>query len=511
MSSLSENNKRIAKNTLVLYARMLLTVGISFYSTRLILANLGVSDYGLYNVVGGLVSMLYIVTTTLTESIGRFLTYGLGKNNVDDLKKTFSTSLSILLVFSSVVVFLGETMGVWFLNYHLNIAEDRYVAANWIFQFSLLSFVLEMCIIPFNALIIAHERMKAFASVTIIDVLLKLCVAFLLAVSPIDRLIFYGVLMLGVSIVRQGIYICYSVMRFGECRFHFVFEKDLYRPILNFAGLKLLSVTGTMIATTGVSILLNMFYGTVVNAAKGIANQIQNYAGSFTKNFMTALNPQIIKSYAGNQVEYLVSLVYRGSVFSYLLFFIVAFPILCELDFILSIWLEEVPTYTATFIQYTLIGQLLLVTTDNVLTLNNAIGRIKEYEMVSFCCYMLVLPISWVFFKFDYAPTITVVIYYSIMAIARTSAIAINRKYVPVTFVGFYKHVCVKLFRVSIIAVLLTMPFRLSLEAGWIRFLMVGLVSTSSILLSSYLIALDKNEQYAVMRKINQGLHRRGP
>lgn len=495
MSDESQNNKRLAKNTLILYARMLFTVGISFYTTRVLLGNLGVADYGLYNIVGGIVSMLYIVTTTLTEAISRFLTYGLGKNDLENLKKTFSTALNILLLFSLVVIVLGETIGLWFLNTHLNIEPGRYVAANWVYQFSLIAFVLEMCNIPFNSMIVAHEKMKAFAMVTIVDVFLKLIAAYLLAISPIDTLIFYGLLILCVSVARQSIYIIYSSRNFEECRYKFALNKEIFVPIMKFAGFKMLSVTATMMATTGVNIVLNMFYGTVVNAAQGIASQLGNYAGAFTKNFMTALNPQITKTYARNDMKHLVDLIYRGSTFSFLLLFIIAFPIICETDFILSVWLKEIPLFTKEFIQYTLIGQLILIVTNNVVTLNNAIGKIKKYEIVSFCCYICTLPISWLFLKINYSPTITVVVFYTIMAIARMSAFVINSRYVPITVVDFYNNVCTKVISISFLTALVVIPFLIFMQNDLLRFIIICSISTISIATGTYFIALKREER----------------
>lgn len=495
MSNESQNNKRLAKNTLILYARMLFTVGISFYTTRVLLGNLGVEDYGLYNIVGGVVSMLYIVTTTLTEAISRFLTYGLGKNDLENLKNTFSTALNILLLFSLVVIILGETVGLWFLNTHLNIEPERYVAANWVYQFSLIAFVIEMCNIPFNSMIVAHEKMKAFAMVTIADVFLKLVIAYLLIVSPIDTLIFYGLLILCASMARQSVYVIYSSRNFEECKYRLALNKEVFVPIMKFAGFKMLSVTATMMATTGVNIVLNMFHGTVVNAAKGVASQLENYAGAFTKNFMMALNPQITKTYAGNDMKHLVNLIYKGSTFSFLLLFIIAFPIICEVDFILSVWLKDVPPYTEEFIRYTLIGQLLLIVTNNVVTLNNAIGKIKKYEIISFCCYLMTLPISWLLLRLNYAPTITVVVFYVIMAIARVSAFVINSRYVPITMAGFYKNVCKKLIAISCIAVITVIPFLIYLPDNLFRFVIIGSLSTISIIIGTYFIALKYEER----------------
>ena len=504
MSDNSDNNKRIAKNTLVLYGRMLLTMGISFYTTRLVLENLGVSDYGIYNVVGGVVSMLYIVTTTLTEAISRFLTFGLGEGDLIKLKETFSTAINILLLFSVLVLILGESVGLWFMNTKLNIETDRLCAANWIFHISLISFILEMCSIPYNSLIVAHEKMGAFAFVTIADTLLKFLVAVMLVYSPIDRLVFYGLLLLMVSVLRQTLYMGYSYKNFEECQYKFVMNKDVFVPILSFAGFKILSVSATMIATTGVNIVLNMFYGTVVNAAKGVASQLQNYAGAFTKNFMMALNPQITKTYAQGNMDRLAYLVYKGSTFSYLLLFVIAFPLIIETEFILSIWLKTVPMYTKEFIQYTLLGSLIQILFNNVVTLNNAIGRIREYEIVSFFCYIMVLPFSYVLLKAGYSPVITVIVFYVISICSRLIAFKINSKYVPITFYGFFKHSLWHVIVISAVAVSLVLPISLLMESSWMRFIIVGILSTFVIVISAYLFAFNKSEQKRLIMYIQK-------
>lgn len=274
MSIQSQNNKRLAKNTLILYARMLFTVGISFYSTRLILANLGVSDYGVYNVIGGFVSMFYMVTATMTQAVSRFLTFELGRNDPKKLQQTFSTSLNILLLLALLVVLLSETIGLWFVNTKLNIEPDRMTVANWIYQFSLLSFVLEMISVPYSASVISHEKMGAFAFVTIAKVFLTFGIALSLAASPIDKLVFYGILVLAVSVSIQLMYWIYCKKNFPECQYSTHIDKVLFKDMFGFAGWNFLTTCTSMLSSQGVGIMLNMHFGTAINAARGIASQI---------------------------------------------------------------------------------------------------------------------------------------------------------------------------------------------------------------------------------------------
>lgn len=376
MSIQSQNNKRLAKNTLILYARMLFTVGISFYSTRLILANLGVSDYGVYNVIGGFVSMFYMVTATMTQAVSRFLTFELGRNDPKKLQQTFSTSLNILLLLALLVVLLSETIGLWFVNTKLNIKPDRMTVANWIYQFSLLSFVLEMISVPYSASVISHEKMGAFAFVTIAKVFLTFGIALSLAASPIDKLVFYGILVLAVSVSIQLMYWIYCKKNFPECQYSTHIDKVLFKDMFGFAGWNFLTTCTSMLSSQGVGIMLNMHFGTAINAARGIASQINGTVGAFSRNFTTALNPQITKSYATGDIAYTTKLVCRGAKFSYLLFLFIALPCMFEVDFFLSKWLTEVPTYAGIFVQLTFLNTLVETLLNSNETLNRASGKI---------------------------------------------------------------------------------------------------------------------------------------
>lgn len=496
------SSSKLAKNTLVLYFRMLVTVGISFYTTRLLLSALGASDYGLYNVVGGVVSMLYIVTTTLTEAISRFLTYGLGTNDKEKLKDTFSTAINILLIFSSIVLFLGETVGLWFVNTNLNIDPSRLVAANWVYQFSIFSFVLEMVCIPYNSMIVAHERMKAFAFITIIDVLFKLGVAIALTFTPWDRLIFYAFLIFCIAFVRRSIYVSYSSKHFEECKYRMVINYEEFKPMMKFAGLKILSVSGSMMATTGVNILLNMFYGTLVNAAQGISSQLQNYAGSFCKNFTMALNPQITKTYAAGDEKALEKLVYNGATMSYLLFFIIACPLCFEAKFLLNVWLKEVPEYTLEFVQISLVGQLLANLTYSATVLNNAIGEIKRYEITRFVAFMFVLPLVYLGAKMGAKPYLAVVVFFVLSFISGIIAFLYNKDYVPITLESFFKNVVSKVILVSFLTVIPLLVINIYIPSSWIRLILTTIVSTSLIIITSYCCVLGKEQKVEFVNKI---------
>lgn len=509
MLTQTENNKRLAKNTLLLYGRMLLTVGISFYSTRLILANLGIDNYGIYNVIGGFVSMFYMVTSTMTQAVSRFLTFELGTGNKKKLQQTFSTSINILLLLSLVVVLLAETVGLWFVNYKLNISPNRMNAANWIYQFSVLSFVCEMISVPYSASVISHEKMGAFALVTILKVLLTLGIALLLSVSPIDKLVFYGILVLLVSISIQLMYWIYCRKHFHECKYSLHIDKNIFKSMFGFAGWNFLTTCASMLSSQGVSILLNMHFGTAINAARGVASQVNGTVGAFSKNFTTALNPQITKSYAAKELEYTKELVCKGAKFSYLLLFFVALPCILEIHFLLSQWLKEVPPYAGVFVQLSLIYSLVEVLLGSSETLNRASGKIRNFQILVSITQLLILVFSYLTISITKNPIWTVAItniFYLFIFIPR---VIINKPFINITFTYYFKKVLSGILIMSILSIIISLIPVYYLQEGWSRLIIVGIVSTISIIVFSYLFVLTKGEKLKILNFVQYKLDRK--
>lgn len=400
MSTQSNNNKRIAKNTLLLYVRMLFMMVVSLYTSRITLNVLGVVDYGIYNVIGGVVATLAFVKTTLSSASQRFITFELGKGNMDNLKKVFANTLSIHLILAAVAVLLGETVGVWFLNTHMNIPADRMFAANIVLQCSLGSFVLTLLNVPYNGLIIAHERMNAFAYISILEVVLKLLIVYALMVASVDKLILYAVLWLCVGILVQFIYFQYSFKHFVESRVRPIIEKDWFKKMLGFSGYNLCEIFANMMADQGVNILLNIHFGPVVNAARGIALQVNNAINGFTTNFGTALNPQITKNYASGNIKRMWNLVGYGNRLSFFLLMFLAMPIFFKIDYILDIWLKIPPKESGLFIQLMILTNLSLMPSRTFYTAIAATGDIKKYQL-SFGLYrLLVFPVCWIALNF---------------------------------------------------------------------------------------------------------------
>ena len=332
-----ERSRRIAKNTAMLYVRMIFIMFVSLYTSRVVLSTLGVSDYGVYNVVGGVVYMFSFLNAAMTNGTQRFLSYELGRGDICQLRKMFSITLSIHIFIGLVIVILAETIGLWFLNTQLNIPAERMMAANWVYQFSILSFLISVIQVPYNSLIIAHERMNVYAYVSIIEVILRLLVVFILTQIDYDKLTLYGFLYFSVTLIAAVIYAVYCKIKFSECTSHFVYDHLLFKRLLSFAGWNLYGNVTCVVAAQGVNLILNIFFGPVINAARGIAYQISSSIYGFANNFQMAVNPQIIKSYAAGENEYMMNLIFRSAKFSFYLLFIIALPIFIEVDFILKI------------------------------------------------------------------------------------------------------------------------------------------------------------------------------
>lgn len=505
MTNTTENNKRIAKNTMILYLRMICTVGISFYTSRVILSNLGVSDFGLYNVIGGLVSMFYMITSTLSSAISRFITYELGQNNLKNLKDTFSTSINIQLLISLLIIILSETIGLWFINNKMNIVYDRVWAANWIYQFTMLSFIIEMISVPYNASIIAHEKMKAFAYVTIYSVLIKLFIALILSISPIDKLIFYGILMTLMSLSTQALYLWYCKKNFEECHYTFSINKKKFKQMFQFAGWSFFSSSSMMLCGQGVNILLNLFFGTPINAARGLAVQVDGTVKAFANNFTMAFSPQITKSYAQGDKEYTKDLVYKGSKYSFLLFFIISFPLIMETDFFLKIWLKDIPPYTSQFIQLTLAYTFIDILLKPSTTLNNATGDIKQYQILTGIAQFLVLPICYICLLLKLPPYSVLFVRIISDCIFFPPRIILNNKYIKQTFKSYSKEVLLKISYVVLSAIIICTPIIIFIESSWYRIFITGITSTLTILVSSYLFSFSKNEKNIIKTILLKG------
>ena len=343
----------------MLYVRMLFLMAVNLYTSRVVLEALGVEDYGLYNAVAGFIAMFSMVSASISGSISRFITFVLGQNDQSKLVRVFSTALIIQIAIAVLVVLLVELFGVWFLNTHMVIPSNRNVAANFVLQFALLTFILNLWSTPYNAALIAHERMSAFAFIGIFEGLANLAVAFLIQVSTCDNLILYAALMCLISFVIRLVYSIYCKRNFSECSFQWLFDKQLFKEMFSFAGWNFIGIISGLLREQGLNLLFNIYFGPVVNAARGLASQVNTAVGKFSQNFLMAVQPQITKSYAAGHLEEAHTLVMRSSRLSFLLMMIFVIPIISGTGFILSLWLKEVPMHTVEFVRIILLISLL--------------------------------------------------------------------------------------------------------------------------------------------------------
>lgn len=499
----SDNNKRIAKNTLLLYVRMLFTMAVSLFTSRVILNTLGVEDYGINNVVGGIVTMFSVLSGSLSSSISRFITFELGKGNIERLKTIFSTGVNIQLGMSVLIIIIAEAVGIWFLNTKMNIPTDRMVAANWVFQCAILTFVLNLLSVPYNAAIIAHEKMSAFAYISVVEVSLKLIIVYMLMISPFDRLETYAVLLLLVGAVIRFIYGYYCKRHFEECTYHFVLDKPVLKEMTGFAGWNFLGNGAYMLNTQGVNILMNLYFGVAVNAARGIATQVDAALKQFVNNFTTAVNPQITKSYAQGDLAYMHKLVCRSAKFSAFLMMFFAVPIILETNTILTIWLKTVPDYAVIFLQWIIISSFMdTVLANSLVTSMFATGKIKRYQIIVTTVGCLVFPLSWIAFKLGFEPQVGYILYFFIYTILLFVRLYLLKDMVKLPVMMYIREVLYKLAPVILVGFAIPGILILTMDASWLRLILVCLLSVLVTAASEYFIGLSNKEKDFVAEKI---------
>lgn len=505
----SENSKRIAKNTLVLYVRMLFMMLVGLYTSRVVLDALGEANYGIYNVVGGVVPMLSVLTSALSSAISRFITFELGTGNQERLSRIFSTSVNIQFLMALAGFVLCEVVGVWFLNEKMNIPADRMEAAHFVLQCSIASFMVSMVSVPYNAVIVAHERMSAFAYIGIIEVLLKLLIAYLIYVSPIDALELYALLLLVVSLLIRLIYGIYCGKHFVEAKYHFFIDRSLLKQMFGFAGWNLFGNTAFMLNTQGVNMLVNVFFGVSTNAAQAVATQVNGAVTNLVSNFTTALNPQITKSYASGDRDYLYKLVCRGTKYSFFIMYLFMVPIILEADTILNIWLKEVPADTGVFVRLVLISSLTTQLGTSMLTAIMATGNIRRYQIVVTAVGCLVFPLTWIAFSLGcpaYTSYLIYAIIYFLLNFIRLSALKRLMNF-PVRY--FYRSVLTRIGGCALLSFLLPIVVINLLQPSFYRLLFVCMVSLPWSFFNVYFVGLEKEERLFFKSKVKDFVHRK--
>ena len=508
MTDTAANNKRIAKNTLMLYFRMLFTMAVSLFTSRVVLNTLGVEDYGIYNVVGGVVSMFSIISGSLSAAISRFITVELAKGDSEKLRKTFSASVTIQLILSLIIVVLIESIGVWFLNAKMVIPAERLDAANWVLQFSIVTFIINLISVPYNATIIAHERMSAFAYISILEVVCKLVIVYLLKISPIDRLVFYAILMCAVSVIIRLVYGYYCNRHFAECKFSFRFDKDLLKRMFSFAGWNFIGASSAVLRDQGGNIIINLFGGPAVNAARGIAMQVNHAIVGFSNNFMTALNPQITKSYASGEQDYMMKLIFRGARFSFYMLLFLSLPVLANTHYILSLWLGIVPEHSVLFVRLALIFAMSESISSPLVTAMLATGKIRNYQIVVGGLQMLNLPISYVLLRIGCIPETVMMVAIALSQCCLAARLVMLRTMIGLSARKYLREVYLNVILVTTVAAVLPILTSVILEESFLNFVIIVLISLITAAISIFYIGFNKNERDFAVTKFKYAIQK---
>lgn len=500
----SQNNKRIAKNTLLLYFRMLFMMAVSLYTSRVILNTLGVVDYGINNVVGGVISMLGFLTGSLGAASSRYITYDLGKGNIALMKKTFGNILSIHLILAAIIFILGETLGLWFMSTQLNIPEEREVAAFWVYQFSIFSSIMSVISVPYNAVIIAHEKMSAFAYITIIDALLKLLIAYLLIVIPFDKLVIYAILVFCVQIFDRFVYGVYCIRHFEEVKTKFSYDRKLFKDISSFAGWTMNGYLAVIGYTQGINILLNVFFGPAINAARGIAVQVQGVCKQFCTNFQMALNPQLTKSYAKGDLKNMHRLVIKSSKFSFFILFFIVLPLMFEAPIVLRLWLDIVPEHTVNFLRLILIVGLLYTLSNPVNVSVHATGKLKKFQLIEGTMLLFIVPIAYILLKFwNIRPEYVFIVHIAVELFTQYARVRIVLPMIKMSETYYFRNVINPIILVIISSSIVPYFLGQRLDESMSSFFAICITCVICVSFSCFYLGCTKSERKFILEKAN--------
>lgn len=499
------NSKRIAKNTIMLYIRMLFLMVISLYTSRVILNSLGVEDYGIYNVVGGFVSMFSMISTSLAGAISRYLTFSLAKDTPERLREVFSTSIIIQVLLCVILLILAETFGIWFINTKMVIPTDRLIAANWVFQLSVLTTMIQLISVPFNSLIIAHEKMSAFAYIGIYEGVVKLLIALAIPYASADSLIMYAILMCLLSVSVRMLYGRYCSKHFPESKFRFVMDKELIKSMFGFAGWNFVGTTAGVLRSQGINVLINLFCGPAVNAARGIAIQVNTAVSGFCSNFTTAVRPQITKSYAVGDKEIYENLVIKTAKLSFLILMVLCIPIIVESEYIINLWLVDVPKYTVEFVCIILLLTMVDSFSSPLTYLLLATGKIRNYQLVTGGILLLNFPLAYILLKLGYSPVSTVFSTIIISIICLFTRLAFLRTMTQFPVLRFLTDVVLRCIIVFSLCFLFIIPVKYFIKSDNFAMFAVNIILTGIICIAiSYIFGLTKSEKRFILKPIKK-------
>ena len=497
---MSENthnsNKKIAKNTAVLYIRMLVIMAVSLYTSRVILQSLGFVDMGIYNVVGSIVIFLGFINNSMSIAVQRFLTYDMGKNDITALHSTFNTSILIHILIACVILVLAEILGFFMLESVLNIPSDRLNAAMFVFQMSIVTCCIGIVKVPYNALIIAYERMGVFAYLSILEAAISLAIAIILSNAHTDRLKLYAVLMMLSMLIVSMAYILYCRIQFKEIKFKPQYDKKTFKMLLGFASWSALGELAWGFTLQGVNFVLNAFFGPLVNTARGISYQVQSIVMRFVSSFQTAVNPQITKRYAANEKESLYSLVFRTTCFSYYLVLVLSLPLMLNIDFVLTLWLGEYPEYTKIFCILILANCLVDIISNLLASVAKAHGRIRNYQLTVSFTLAMNLPLSYIALKLGLPAYSTFIVYAFVSFALLFARLYLLKRMVDFPVKSFIKEVVLPLIYITALILPLPLAARYVMNGNeFIDFITTSAAAVISVMTIIYLFGLKKEEK----------------
>lgn len=501
-------NKRVAKNTILLYARTLYSLAVSLFTARIVLNALGEVDYGIYNVVGSVVTLFVFLRAAMANSTYRFVAFALGQNDIPKLHRVFSVSLMIHCSIAIIIIILSETLGLWFFYEKIVIPSERMTAALWCYQFSVLTCALSVICVPYDAELIAHEKMGVFAGVQVFNSTMNLVIAYLLVIFMGDRLILYGFLLLTIQILNRCFYGYYCKRKFEECTFKWTKDSYLFREMTSFAGWSLIGNLSVVGYTQGISILLNMFFGPIVNAAVGVANQVQSALKGFVVSFQTAVNPQITKSYASGDNYRLHALVFSSSKLSFYLLLCLYLPVFVEAETILQLWLKNVPGHTVSFLRLILLITLIDTLSNPIGVANNATGRIKTYQIIEGGLLLTILPFAYFFLWLGYPPETVYVVQLTVYIVVQLVRIKLVNRKLHFSYFSYVKKVLIPIVLVFSLTSILAYIVYLTLGHFEYHIIIVPIICVLSVLGLAYLIGLTHTERLFVNDKIRSYMYK---
>lgn len=495
MSQISENNKRIAKNTLMLYIRMFIMLAVGLYTSRVVLHVLGATDYGIYNIIGGVVVLFSFLNNALVSATRRFLNFYLGKRDSGMVHKVFCMSMNVYFILALVILVLAETVGLWFVEEKLNIPLERSYAAFWVYQFTIVTFIINLFRIPYNAAITAYERMDFYAYVSLAEVILKLAVVYLLYVSSYDKLVVYALLYTLIPLLISYIYKWYCNRKFETTRYERMWNKEMFRKLFSFSGWSLFGSVANMSAQQGLNILINIFYGVTVNAAVGVANQVSSHVYQFISNFQTAFHPQIIKTYAASEMEAFHKLICQSSKFSFFMMFVLSLPILLTTQTILDIWLVDVPEYSIIFCQLILCYLIIESISTPMWMAVHATGNIKNYQIIISLCLFLNFPLTYFAFKCGFAVYSVWIIRIIVNVLTLIIRCIYLNKILDFSISIYLKKVINPILSVSLISIPIPLFLTFIMNESVTTFFCIITVSFIISIVVIYRIGLNRNER----------------